>query len=202
MTQSQMRRASALIKSAMSSDSAHVAQRHVMLMALKSGVHGFEKVVGMVDGMVGVLEQEQVKDDKTDVWCLAELDKAKDEAKATGVDIEELASAVEEQRDAIAATASEIDALKAGLAALDKSVAEATEQRKEEHEESVEVATGNQAALELIGMAKNRMNKFYNPTLYQAPEKAAEEFFAQIAIRRADPGPAPETFGEYKKSEG
>merc|ERR1719460_2171212 len=51
-------------------------------------------------------------------------------------------------------------------------------------------------------MAKNRMNKFYNPTVYQAPEKAEEEFFAQIAIRRADPGPAPETFGEYKKSEG
>merc|ERR1719487_2723444 len=46
------------------------------------------------------------------------------------------------------------------------------------------------------------MNKFYNPTLYQEPEKAAEEFFAQISIWRADPGPAPETFGEYKKSEG
>merc|ERR1719321_2317889 len=46
------------------------------------------------------------------------------------------------------------------------------------------------------------MNKFYNPTQYQAPEKAAEDdFFAQIAVRRADPGPAPETFGEYKKSE-
>merc|ERR1719321_1836182 len=86
-TQSQMRRASALIRSAMSSDSAHVAQRHVMLMALKSGVHGFEKVVGMVDGMVGVLEQEQVKDDKTDVWCLAELDKAQEDKKATEVNI-------------------------------------------------------------------------------------------------------------------
>merc|ERR1719207_125056 len=51
-------------------------------------------------------------------------------------------------------------------------------------------------------MAKNRMNKFYNPTLYKEPEKAAEEeFFAQVAIHLAQPGPAPETFGEYKKSE-
>merc|ERR1719152_1044089 len=108
MTQSQMRRASALIRSAMKSDKSHTAQREVMLMALWSGVHGFEKVVGMVDGMVGVLEEEQVKDDKTDVWCLAELDKAKDEAKATAVDIEELASAVDEQRDSIESTASEI----------------------------------------------------------------------------------------------
>merc|ERR1719191_1407311 len=202
-TRMQTRRAKALIQSAMASDMAHSVNRHLMLMALKSGVHGFEKVVGMVDGMVGVLEEEQVKDDKTDVWCLAELDKAKDEAKTTGVDIEELASAVDEQRDSIATTDSEIAELKAGLEELDKSVADATELRKKEHAESVDEAAANQAALELIGMAKNRMNKFYNPTLYKEPEKAAEEeFFAQIAIRRADPGPAPETFGEYKKSEG
>merc|ERR1719146_428403 len=38
--------------------------------------------------------------------------------------------------------------------------------------------------------------------LYQAPEaKPEEEFFAQVAARAAQPGPAPETFGEYKKSE-
>merc|ERR1719197_1193287 len=49
------------------------------------------------------------------------------------------------------------------------------------------------------------MNKFYNPTLYKEPEKKAEEedFFAQVSMRRAaQPGPPPETFGEYKKSEG
>merc|ERR1719152_854904 len=203
MTRSQMRRASALIQSAMASDSAHTAQREVMLMALRSGVHGFEKVTGMIDGMVGVLEGEQTKDDKTDVWCLAELDKAKEEAKATEVDIEELASAVDEQRDSIATTASEIAELKSGLEELDKSVAEATDLRKKEHAEYVDTAAANQAALELIGMAKNRMNKFYNPTLYKEPEKKAEEeeFFAQVATRSAQPGPAPETFGDYKKSE-
>merc|ERR1719463_981569 len=152
--------------------------------------------------MVGVLEGEQVKDDKQDVWCLAELDKAKDEAKATEVDIGELASAVEEARDTIATVAGEITALKEGLVDLDKSVTDATEQRKDEHEEYVDETAANQAAVELLGMAKNRLNKFYNPTLYKAPEPAAEEeFFAQAAVRRADPGPPPETFGEYKKSE-
>merc|ERR1719335_1439771 len=171
-------------------------------MALKSGIHGFEKVVGMVDGMVGVLEEEQVKDDKTDVWCLAELDKAKDDIKATEVAITELEAAVDEQRDAIAKTDSEIAELKAGLVELDKSVAEATEQRKKEHQEYIDNAAANQAAVQLLGMAKNRMNKFYNPTLYKEPEKKAEEedFFAQMHARQ--PGPAPETFGEYKKSEG
>merc|ERR1719161_3264782 len=48
------------------------------------------------------------------------------------------------------------------------------------------------------------MNKFYNPTLYKEAPAAPEEedFFAQASARRASPGPAPETFGEYKKSEG
>merc|ERR1719333_2051127 len=98
--------------------------------------------------------------------------------------------------------AAEIQALQAGLAELDKSVAEATEQRKDEHAEYIDDATSNQAAVELLGMAKNRLNKFYNPTLHTAPEPEAEEgFFAQVNVRRADPGPPPETFsGEYKKS--
>merc|ERR1719305_1203617 len=157
----QVRTAKAMIQSAMKSDKAHAMSRHLMLLALSQGVHGFEKVVGMVDGMVGVLEGEQLQDDKLDTWCIAELDKAKEEAKATEVDIGELDAAVDEGRDAIAATASEIDALKAGLVELDKSVAEATELRKKENEESTETAAANQACVDLLGMAKNRLNKFY-----------------------------------------
>merc|ERR1719456_1273803 len=204
-TRSQMRRATAMIRTAMASDSTHVAKRHLILAALRSGMGGdFGKVTGMIDGMVGVLEGEQVKDDDQDKRCLAELDKAKEEAKATEVDIGDLGTAVEEARDAIATIESEMEALKAGLAELDKSVAEATEQRKKEHEDFTDESANNQAAIELLGLAKNRLNKFYNPTLYQAPEKEPEEeFFAQVSVlRAAQPGPPPETFsGEYKKSE-
>merc|ERR1719326_1797043 len=199
----QMRRAKDLIQGAMSSDKAHSVKKHLMLLALKSGMGGFEKVVGMVDGMVGVLEEEQVQDDKQDVWCLDELDKAAEEIKATETDLEEVRAAIDEGRDAVAGVASDIEAIKAGLVELDKSVAEAIEQRKKEHQEYIDSAAMNQATVELIGMAKNRMNKFYNPTLYKEPEKAEEEdFFAQVAVRRAAPGPPPEMpSGEYKKSE-
>merc|ERR1719375_379814 len=151
----------------------------------------------MIDGMNEVLEGEQVADDKQDVWCLDEL------AKATEEDVGDLSAAIDDQRDKIAGIASEIEALKKGLEELDKDVAEATEQRKDEHSDYIDTAAGNQAAVELLGMAKNRLNKFYNPTLYKEPEPVAEEeFFAQRSVRRADPGPPPETFsGEYKKSE-
>merc|ERR1719378_194918 len=118
----QMRRAKDLIQGAMSSDKAHSVKKHLMLLALKSGIGGFEKVVGMVDGMVGVLEGEQVQDDKQDVWCLDELDKAAEEIKATEVDLEEVRAAIDEGRDAVAGVASDIEAIKAGLVELDKSV--------------------------------------------------------------------------------
>merc|ERR1719443_2782949 len=200
---SKMRRVKSLIQDAMSADKAHSRKRQIMLLSLSSGMGGFEKVVGMVDGMVGVLEEEQVGDDKKEAWCKAELDKAEEELKATEVDLEALRATIEETRDGIASTASEIEALKAGLVELDKSVAEATEQRKKEHAEMLEAVAGNQAAVELLGMAKNRLNKFYNPSLYKEPEeKNEDDFFAQVAARRAPPGPAPEMpSGEYKKSE-
>merc|ERR1712232_869799 len=53
----------------------------------------------------------------------------------------------------------------------DKNVAEATEQRKEEHEDYTALMAADVAAKELIGFAKNRLNKFYNPKLYKPPPK-------------------------------
>merc|ERR1719409_428163 len=201
-TRSQMRRVKSLIEKAMMTDSAHSVNRHLILAALKSGTGGFEKVNTMIDGMNEVLEGEQVADDKQDVWCLAELDKAKEEAKATEQDVGDLSASIDEQRDAIAALRAEIEAIKKGLEELDKTVAEATEQRKDEHTEYVDDTASNQAAVDLLGMAHNRLNKFYNPTLHIASQpEAEEEFFAQMTVRRAEPGPPPETFsGEYKKS--
>jgi len=50
-------------------------------------------------------------------------------------------------------------------------VAEATEIRKSEHDEYVETLAANSAAKDILGFAKNRLNKFYNPKLYKAPPK-------------------------------
>merc|ERR1719498_1722029 len=62
-------------------------------------------------------------------------------------------------------------ALEAGIVELDKSVAEATEQRKEENADFTELMASDTAAKDLLGFAKNRLNKFYNPKLYKAPPK-------------------------------
>ena len=65
--------------------------------------------------------------------------------------------------DAFTTTKAEIEALSDGIRVLDKSVAEATEQRKEENEEFTALMAGTTAAMELLAFAKIRLNNFYNP---------------------------------------
>merc|ERR1712194_735481 len=58
-----------------------------------------------------------------------------------------------------------------GIKKLDKSVAEATEQRTEENSEYKALVASDTAAKQVLQWAKNRLNKFYNPKLYKAPPK-------------------------------
>merc|ERR1740130_158348 len=83
----------------------------------------------------------------------------------------------------MATTTSEIAALEATIKALDKSVAAATEQRKDENEDFTGLMASDSAAKELLGFAKNRLNKFYNPKLYKAPpaRKLSDEDRATLA---------------------
>merc|ERR1719235_459392 len=71
-----------------------------------------------------------------------------------------------------ASLAEEIAALQAEVKALDKAVAEATEQRKAEHAEFLTFQTENNAAVQLVEKAKNHLYKFYRPNLHkEAPKK-------------------------------
>merc|ERR1719323_1650637 len=57
------------------------------------------------------------------------------------------------------------------------------------------------AAKEILGMAKNRLNKFYNPKLYKPPP-VEEPTFVQISAHSSSkvaPPPPPATFGPYTK---
>merc|ERR1719281_691761 len=67
--------------------------------------------------------------------------------------------------------ADEIDALEDGIKKLDKDVTEATETREEENKLYVETMAADNAAKDLIGVAKNRLAKFYTPKLYKPPPK-------------------------------
>jgi len=131
----------------------------------------FDKVIAMVDKMVGVLNQEQKDDDNKKEYCALQLDQTDDKKKSLAQKIDDTDNNAAATTEAIATLKDEIKALLAGITALDKSVAEATEQRKSENTEFKELMASDSAAKELLGLAKNRMNKFYNPALYKPPPK-------------------------------
>merc|ERR1719352_1981199 len=94
-----------------------------------------------------------------------------DKVKELELHVSDLGKAVADAKESVATLTEEIAALEDGIKSLDKQVAEATEQRKEEHADSVETITSDNAAKELIGFAKNLLSKFYNPKLYKPPPK-------------------------------
>merc|ERR1719230_1053615 len=125
----------------------------------------------MIDAMVALLGGEQKSDDEKKAWCLKELDTAEDEAKVLDQTVADLEKAIEEANEMIATLKDEIEALEDGIKALDKAVMEATETRKTEHATYVETMAADNAAKDLIGVAKNRLAKFYTPKLYKAAPK-------------------------------
>merc|ERR1719262_1920493 len=159
--------------------------------------------------MVVLESKEQGDDDHQMPWCNGEFEKSDREEKSEKDEIEQLEAEIDKEKDGIEAINGEIATLKAEIMELDKAVAEATEQRKDEHEDYVETLQLTSTAIELVKKAKNRLQKFYNPTLYKAPpvkkEMTMEEkildagAFAQNRAEAAPP-PPPETFGSYEKS--
>merc|ERR1740139_129512 len=167
----------------------------------------------MIDEMVTLLGKEQ-KDDA--------------EKKVLEQSISDLEKATAEAKDEVAQLTEDLASLASGIKSLDKSVAEATTTRKAENAEYKESMSGDKAAKELIAIAKNRMNKFYNPALYKAAPKAKMSEERRIAVNMGSeeaptiapsgiagtgvtafvqvdeqdgeaPAPPPETWGAYQK---
>merc|ERR1719169_222688 len=185
----------------------------------------------MIDSMVTVLSKEQEDDTQQLEFCEAEFAKSADEKKETEEALAGLAASLEEMSATVSTLSSEIETLQDEIKSLDKAVAEATAQRKEEHEEFLTSSSENQAATQLVEKAKNILNKFYRPNLYKAPPKREltqeEQILAasgrsdliateapqmiagttqavMVQVRRsiAVPPPPPETFGAYQKKDG
>jgi len=136
-----------------------------------------EKLVAhMIDGMVGVLHDEDVGDEHKKAWCANETEVAYG-IKAEKEDIiAKVTATIAEEEDQLATTIAEIKALIEKIAATDKMVHEATEERKAAHQEFVDSFATSATAIRLIDKAIKRLEKFYSP------EKVAKE---AAAVKKA-----------------
>merc|ERR550514_2157896 len=146
----------------------HGVQLDLISLALRGKKVNFDKVIKMVDDMVALLKKEQQDDDDKKEMCEMQLDKAEDDLKVLETTISDLEKSLADGKEEIVTLTDEIAALTKGLEVLDKQVEEAMVNRREENEDYQSLMANNGAALEIIGMAKNRMNKFYNPAMYKA----------------------------------
>jgi hypothetical protein len=182
-------------------------------MSSKGKARGLESVIKMIDDMVVILGKDQADDDKSKTFCEDELEKATDEQKAATEKKAQVEAQIGEATDAIDELADQIATLEADIKDLDKTVAQATEQRKEEHADFLEMQQLNEAAMQLIEKAKNRLQKFYNPTLYKAAPKTENTMeekiieagtFVQIKAHdedNSDDALSQTLSGGYQKSE-
>merc|ERR1712151_667746 len=198
-------------------------------LAIKGQKVSFDKVIKMGDDMVALLKKEQGDDDDKKEVCEKQIDKAEDDLKELDQTVADHEKEIADTKEEVATLTDEVKALHEGIEDLDKMVAEATVNRKEEHEDYVSLMANNGAAKQLIGIAKNRMNKFYNPSMYKAPPKRELSEEERITLNmggtlapteapggiagtgvtvlvhlhsQGAPPPPPETWGAYsKKSE-
>merc|ERR1719217_863485 len=173
---------------------AKVVQKHTALLVLKhkeepdvmigtGTAHGTHEhpdpaeklVVHMIDGMVGVMHDEDVGDEHKKAWCANETEvmhgveaEKKDLIAKTG-------SEIAEQEDLLATTIAEIKALTEKIAELDKMVHETTEDRKAQHQEFVDMFATSATAIRLVSKAITRLEKFYSPEKFAAAKKAATD---------------------------
>jgi len=180
-------------------------------VALHGGKMGFGKIVTLIDALVVQLKKEAAADAEKKGYCEGELDKTEDKTKILEQDFSDFETSLDDAKESVSTLTVEIEALDDGIRALDKEVAEATQNRKEENEDWSASSAANAAAVDLLKFAKNRLNKFYNPSQYNPPaarqlsedEQITQNMNAltQISLHGSDsvaPPPPPEANLAYK----
>jgi len=182
-------------------------------LALTGKKVSFEKVIKLIDELVATLHAEQQDDEDKKEYCEKQLDTTEDKKKGLSQDVKDLQLTEEEATEKLSTLTSEIKALTAEIKALDKEVVEIGATRQEEHATFLEEMASNKGAKDLLELAKNRMNKFYNPKLYKPPPKKVlteeerisknlgGEAFMQVRAhhQREAPAAAPVAVGPYQR---
>merc|ERR1719221_609883 len=147
--------------------------------ALKAGAKkvDFSKVIKMIDDMVVLLKKEAEDDATSRENCIASFNESEQEKKDAEREIGQLTAQIEELGEAIKTQANIMQKSRDDIAAAKESMAQATEQRKEDNAEFVVAVDLNKQAVALITKAKMKLNSYYNPQLVptEAPETLTRE---------------------------
>merc|ERR1719145_407040 len=159
----------------------------LIMLSLSGRKVSFAKVITMIDDMVAMLKEEQLDDEHKKEYCELQFDDSDDKKKSLEFTLEKNANSIDKTENGIAQATEDIATLIATIKALDASVAEATVQRKSENEEFKALMASDSAAKELLEIARNRLNQFYNPSLYKPPAKTELSAESRIVVSMGNP---------------
>merc|ERR1719272_1601518 len=91
----------------------HRPQLDFIALAIQGKKIGFEKVIKMIDEMAATLKTEQLDDDHKKEYCAKQFDLADDKKKGLERAVSDLETAIDDQKEGIATTKSEIKDLEA-----------------------------------------------------------------------------------------
>jgi len=189
---------------------------NLIAMNMRSRKVNYNRVTAMVEKMMVLLGKEQTNDDEKRSYCKQEFDKSEDDKTTLSQTISDSKKTIANAQDKGTTLAEDIAKIAAGIRALNKEVTQATAMRKNENAAYTEELAANNAAIEILGIARNRMNKFYNPQLQLAQRKAApkaivgggagavqEAFsFLQASSAKAAPKKPPPTWDPASSAKG
>lgn len=141
----------------------------VISMAMRGKKVNFDKVLALMDKMVSLLGREQKDDDAEKRYCRREIDTSEDEKSFLAETASDIGKTIANSKEGLEALKKEVDKIAAGIKALDDAVADATAQRKAQNTAFVEELASNNAAIEVLKVAKDRLKSFYQPALVQEP---------------------------------
>jgi chromosome segregation ATPase len=173
------------------------ARLGLLAISLRRGSRKFDEVVKMVDEMTDCLKREQESDDGKVKHCQVSMDSSEKQRSSMQQMHEAKEKAISDIEATIEAVKKKIEDINHGIQELDDYVKKATDVRKAENTEFKEIQQENNAALEILRLARNRMAKFYAPEEHVAGPVSLEQ--GPSNPTRGAPPPPPETFSAYRK---
>jgi len=167
--------------------SMHTTGMSAIVQSMKSD-QAPDKFLGikkMVSEMVTNLQNEQDDDDKHYAYCQDELTAKTAKKAKLNEQLEQLDDKIANIGSSVKETADEMAALKQEIAALDKSVADATEARKKEHADYTAALTELSMAVDLLKKAKSKLAAFYAPPVTPQPTGFLGLGLSFVQVRRS-----------------
>jgi len=149
--------------------------KRVASVAKHGSKKGFEKIMDLIDRMIVLLGKEGNDDKIKKEMCDVGLAKNTDKKAVLENGIKSKTAEVANLKDNLAIVNKDMLKLNTDMIELDKTVKEATAQRKKENAAFTEMLSDTNQAVGILEVAKSRLKEFYPAELIQLPPKSNGE---------------------------